>query len=140
MKTSKSAIFLFELMIIIIVFVLAAAVCTQIFASAFKMSTESRELTMSSINAQTIAEQFKAGKDGVEPLYFDKEWAAADRAGAFYTVELDEQDTSLGLTGVRPAVDGTVTAESNMREAYVNVFKAGEEEAIYTLHVKEFAG
>ena len=55
MKTSKSAVFLFELMIIILVFVLAAAVCTQIFASAFTMSTESRELTMSSINAQTVA-------------------------------------------------------------------------------------
>ena len=123
MRTSKSAVFLFELMVIILVFVLAAAVCTQIFASAFKMSTESRELTMSSINAQTVAEQFKAGANDTGPLYFDKEWEQTDKAGAQYTIELDES------TGTAP-----------MREAYVNVFKTGEEEAIYSLIVKRFAG
>ena len=123
MKTSKAAVFLFELMIIILVFVLAAAVCSQIFASAFGMSTESRELTMSSINAQTVAEQFKAGKADIETLYFDNDWVAAGMTVADYRVELDE------LSGTAP-----------MREAYVNVFKIGEDEAIYTLHVKEFTG
>jgi len=123
MKTSKSAVFLFELMIIILVFVLAAAVCTQIFAGAYKMSTESRELTMSSINAQTVAEQFKAGDSDIEPLYFDANWAATGMTGAEYRVELNE------FSGTAP-----------MRVADVNVFKIGEEEAIYTLHVKEFAG
>ena len=122
MKTSKSAVFLFELMIIILVFALAAAVCTQIFASAYKMSTESHELTMSSINAQTVAEQFKAGVD-VEPLYFDRDWAAVGSADAFYRVELDEQDAARWI-----------------RDAYVNVFKTGEEDAIFTIHVKEFTG
>jgi len=122
MKVTKSAVFLFELMIIILVFTLAAAVCTQIFASAYTMSTESRELTMSSINAQTIAEQFKSGKSDTEPLYFDSDWALTNRAGASYSVELDERTAS------------------NMREAYVNVFRIGSGEAIYTLHVKEFTG
>jgi len=123
MKTSKSAVFLFELMIIILVFVLAAAICTQIFAAAFKMSTESRELTMSSINAQTIAEQFKAGDSDIQPLYFDSGWETAGMTVAEYRVELDE------LSGTAP-----------MREAYVKVFKIGKDEAIYTLHVKRFAG
>jgi len=123
MKTSKSAVFLFELMIIILVFALAAAVCTQIFATAYTMSTESRELTMSSINAQTVAEQFKAGESDIEPLYFDRDWAAADQAGAEYRVELNES------TGTAP-----------MREAYVNVYKIGDDEALYTLQVKRFAG
>jgi len=138
MKTSKSAVFLFELMIIILVFVLAAAVCTQIFASAFKMSVESRELTMSSINAQTVAEQFKAGVPGIKTLYFDAEWEATSEPGAEYRVELDEVDG----TEVKICVasgEATVT-DSNMREAFVNVYKAGEEAAIYTLHVKEYIG
>jgi len=123
MKTSKAAVFLFELMIIILVFVLAAAICTQIFASAFAMSTESRELTMSSISAQTVAEQFKAGKSDIETHYYDADWAATDPDGAEYWVELYE------LVGTAP-----------MRDAYVYVHKAGESVAIYTLHVKEFAG
>jgi len=137
MRTSKSAVFLFELMIIILVFSLAAAICTQIFASAYKMSTESRELTMSSINAQTIAEEFKAGEPDIEPLYFDKNWAASDQADAYYRVELDENDS---ITGVSPPTGGSVAVGSNIREAFVNVFKLGDDQAIYTLHVKEFVG
>ena len=123
MKTSKSAVFLFELMVIILVFALASAVCTQIFASSYKMSTESHELTMSSINAQTIAEEYKAGVEDIETLYFDREWAATGQTTAFYWVELNES------TGTAP-----------MREAYVNVYKIGEDEALYTLQVKRFAG
>ena len=123
MRTSKSAVFLFELMIIIFVFTLAAAVCTQIFASAFNMSTESRELTMSSINAQTVAERFKAGEPDTGPLYFDRDWAATDKAGAFYAVVLEEQ-----------------AGQPDMRDAFVNVYKAGGTDAVYTIHVKEFTG
>ena len=123
MKTSKSAVFLFELMIIIFVFTLAAAVCTQIFAAAFNMSTESRELTMSSINAQTVAEHFKAGEQDAGILYFDRDWVATDEHAAYYIVQLDEQ-----------------TDEPRMRAACVNVFKGGNPDAIYTLNVKEFVG
>jgi len=123
MKTSKSAVFLFELMIIILVFVIAAAICAQIFASAYKMSTESRELTMSSINAQTLAEEFKAGIPDVAPMYFDRNWKATDQNSAYYTVILEGQDTS-----------------SDMRSASVNVYKSGEKDSVYTLQVKEFAG
>jgi hypothetical protein len=123
MKASKSAIFLFELMIIILVFTLAAAICTKIFASSFNMSTESRELTMSSMNAQTIAEEFKADKPDIEPLYFDRDWVATDESNAFYTVLLEEQGDS-----------------DNMRNAYVNVHKDGKTEPIFSIHVKEFVG
>ena len=123
MKVSKSAVFLFELMIIILVFTMAAAICTQIFATSFNMSTESHELTMSSMNAQTIAEEFKAGKEGIQPLYFDREWAAAADSDAYYTVRLEEQPGG-----------------PDMRDAYVNVYKSGGAEAIFTLHVKEYMG
>ncbi|MDR3305210.1 MAG: hypothetical protein LBS85_04145 [Clostridiales Family XIII bacterium] len=123
MRTSKSAVFLFELMIIILVFTLAAAICTQIFAQSFVTSTTSHELTMSSINAQTVAEQFKAGADDIDPLYFDEDWQKTDAAGAVYTVSLEGQAGSPG-----------------MRDAYVAVSKAGGGESIFSLHVKEFVG
>ena len=126
MKVSKSAVFLFELMIIILVFTMAAAICTRIFASAFNMSVESRELTMSSINAQTVAEYYKAGKGDVPSLYFDRSWRACGAADAYYTVALEEQDGG--------------AAHGNMRDAYVNVYKQGGAESIYSLHVKEFVG
>ena len=123
MKTSKSAIFLFELMIVILVFTFAAAICVQIFASAFKASDESHDLTMSSINAQSVAEHYKAGSGDVGPLYFDRDWRPVGEAGAFYTVELSEQE-----------------AGPLMREAYVNVFRKDVDESIFTLHVNEYVG
>ena len=125
MKTSKSAVFLFELMIVILVFTLASAICARIFVSSFTMSAESRDLTMSSINAQTVAEQFKAGASDVDPLCFDRGWAATDESNAFYKVVL---------------APSQITAQPGMREAYVHVYKSGETESIYTLYVKEFVG
>ena len=121
MRASKSAVFLFELMIIILVFSLAAAICTQIFATSYNVSTQSRELTMSSINAQTVAEQFKAGNTDTEPLYFDNEWTVTNESGAYYIVALEKQ-----------------TGSDNIRDANVNVYKKGSAEAIYSLHVKEY--
>ncbi|MDR0875893.1 MAG: hypothetical protein LBN12_06770 [Clostridiales Family XIII bacterium] len=123
MKTSKSAIFLFELMIIILVFTLAAAICTQIFARSYTMSQESRALTMGSINAQTVAEQFKANGEAPEDLYFDKEWAAVSEGDAYYTVKLE---------------DGGSTDE--MKSADVRIYQTGKNDSIYTLHVKRFEG
>ena len=127
MKVSKSAVFLFELMIIILVFTLAAAICSQIFAGAFKMSEKSHDLTMSSINAQAVAEHYKAGDDATAPLYFDRNWKACDAAGAFYTVALDEQPSEQA-------------GPPKMREAYVNVYRKDSAESIFTLHVKEYVG
>jgi hypothetical protein len=123
MRISKSAVFLFELMVIILVFTMAAAICSLIFADAFKMSTESHDLTMSSINAQAVAEHFKAGDEGAGPLYFDRDWKACGASGAYYTVALEEQEGA-----------------PDMREAYVHVYKKDGEESIFTLHVKEFVG
>ena len=124
MRVSKSAVFLFELMIIILVFTLAAAICTQIFASSYNMSKESHELTMSSINAQTVAERFKADiNEPGERRYFDRDWKASSEQDAYYTIALEE-------------TEGT----EKTREAWVNVYEQDAEDVIFALHVKEYVG
>ena len=123
MKTSKSAVFLFELMIIILVFVFAAAICTQLFVYSFLTSKESHELTMSSIYAQMVAERFKAGSPDSGSLYFDSDWNAVDAADAQYTVALEEQNMA-----------------DEMRAAYVNVYETGSDDVIYSLYVKRYTG
>jgi Tfp pilus assembly protein PilE len=125
MKISKSALFLFELMIVILIFTFAAAICTEIFANSLRMSRESRGLTMSSVNAQTVAEEFKASDSAAAPppLYFDEDWTAAeDGESAFYTVVLEDNGST-----------------PQMKDAFVNVYQGGAEEPIYSLHVKAFA-
>ena len=123
MRVSKSAVFLFELMIIILVFTLAAAVCTQIFARSFTMSQDSRALTMGSINAQTMAEQFKSTGEKQEDQHFDKDWVSVTEADAYYTVKLEDSGST-----------------EKMKSAEVNVYKVDEGEAVFSLQVKRFEG
>ena len=61
MKTrSKTPLFLMELIIMLLVFSISAAVCLQVFSGAKKISEESRKLDAAVIQAQTIAECWKA--------------------------------------------------------------------------------
>ena len=121
MKVSKSAVFLFELMVIILVFTIAAAICTSIFAESFNMSKESKDLTMSSINAQTLAERFKAGEDNIDTQYFNKDWEAVGESEAAYTIKVDAD-----------------TSSASMRAASVTVYR--EDESFFSITVKEFVG
>ena len=56
MKTrSKTPLFLMELIIMLLVFSVSAAVCLQVFSGARKISEESRKLDAAVMQAQTIA-------------------------------------------------------------------------------------
>lgn len=125
MKASKSAIFLFELMIVILVFTIAAAVCVKIFVSAYSMSEESRALTMSATIAASAADVFKASNGGDdEASYFDEDWnPVMDEADAYYSVEIEDA----GRT-------------DQLLSATVNVYARGEGAPIYTLDVEKYVG
>ena len=60
MKISKTALFLFELMFVILVFTISAAICTNIFAKAYTFSTDSKNLTTAVLKVGTAAEVIKA--------------------------------------------------------------------------------
>ena len=61
MKTrSKTPLFLMELIIMLLVFSIAAAVCLQVFSGSKKISEESRKLDAAVMQAQSIAECWKA--------------------------------------------------------------------------------
>jgi hypothetical protein len=128
-KVSKTAIFLFELMAVILVFSIATAVCVEIFGAAHRFSAESTDLTMAVLKAESVAEEFKAGEtpDGV--LYFDKEWktlaekeAGEDKAAYFISTDLREED--------------------GMEEMSISVQKTGYggPQEVYGLQVKSYRG
>ena len=61
MKTrSKTPLFLMELIIMLLVFSISAAVCLQVFSGAKKISEESRKLDAAVMQAQKVAECWKA--------------------------------------------------------------------------------
>ena len=161
MKVSKSAVFLFELMIVIFVFTFTAAICMQIFAASFRQSEESRALTMSAVNAQTVAERFKADATAQQaPLWFDRNWKQVKtEADAYYTVTLVPQGSAAGSSAVGsggaaanqpvPAdLDGSAgsgdiisaATPGGLKSAQVQVLQKGEKTPLYTLDVKEYVG
>ena len=63
---SKTPLFLMELIIMLLVFSISAAVCLQVFSGAKKISEESRKLDAAVMKAQTIAECWKASHGDLE--------------------------------------------------------------------------
>jgi hypothetical protein len=125
MKISKTAIFLFELMVVILVFSLAAAVCTSIFGKAYGFSEQSKALTMAVLKAESVAEAFKAGKTPDGDLLFDREWrATTDEDRVVYRVTAD------------------VSGDGGMRVMDIAVTKVeggdADTEDVYALKVKSY--
>jgi Tfp pilus assembly protein PilV len=122
MKISKSAIFLFELMVVILVFTISAAICTSIFAKAYRFSEDSENLTMAVIRAESAAEAFKASSDDERSpgeLYYDESWkSVASKDDACFQIVLS------------PSKQG------NLSVCDIGVYKGDEN--IYNLEVKAY--
>jgi hypothetical protein len=136
---SKTRLFLIEMIIIILFFALAAAVCANVFVKAHLLSAQSADLSMAVIKAQTAAECVKETEGNLPKLclllngqqtgqkvtvFYDKDWETAEDEQAVYTLEADVQTK-----------DGLLTASITMRkgdeEIYsVNTGRYMKEEAL----------
>ena len=63
---SKTPLFLMELLIMLLVFSISAAICLQVFAGARRISDESRRLDLAVMQAQTAAECWKASHGNLD--------------------------------------------------------------------------
>ncbi len=126
MKVSKSGLFLFELIIVIFLFTVSAAICISIFASSYNFSTDSENLTMSSIKAETAAEVFKdsdgnAGSDAQ---------AIIDALGAgndTYDIIIDEGTGSYGDFTLNLYFDKQWRNTDDLNKAYVLTVNASND-------------
>ncbi|MEG2770399.1 MAG: hypothetical protein RR902_06225 [Oscillospiraceae bacterium] len=66
--TSKSSLFLMELIIAILFFSVSSAICVQLFVTAHLKSESSVNLNLAVLQAETVAEQYKAGKGEIFAL------------------------------------------------------------------------
>jgi hypothetical protein len=100
-NSSHSRAFFLELVINLVLFMLCAAVCLQVFAQAFVKSDESSALAQATLRVQSVAEAFKAGGGDIGAvmvmlggeatdegmvLYYDSGWNPVSGANAVYTV------------------------------------------------------
>jgi Tfp pilus assembly protein PilE len=120
MKVSKTAIFLFELMVVILVFSIAAAICSNIFAKAYNFSTDSKALTMAVIKAESAAEAFKVGAYNGDAQYFDEDWKTSTEDKAVY------------------AIRSETAQEGALDVCRITVTNDDKEQLIYDLEVKSY--
>lgn len=86
-ERTKAAIFLMELLIVIAVFSVCAAVCAFIFTEAFITANEASDLNNAVITAKNAAEIFKASGEE-SSIYYDKNWQPCNKENAEYALHI----------------------------------------------------
>lgn len=117
---SGSGMFLIELLIGLLIFAIASAICLRIFVAASQISTGSTELNHAVIAAQNNAECFKSVRgdlpeaadllggdlsdnDTELTLFYDTDWNQSAQAGSGYVAVIRQVSKQDGV------IDGEVT-------------------------------
>ena len=122
---SKSSLFLIELVIVILVFSLSAAVCLRMFFQSRLISNESRNISQASLAVQSVADSYKGMHgdylkttellngtlvDSTITFYYNEVWEqVSSNTNASYTVvveKISEKHKESSVTA--SSIDGTV--------------------------------
>lgn len=130
----RSSLFLMELIIAILFFSLASAICVQLFVKSHSLEKESVDINHAINAAASVAEIFRSQEDAHMLLqeqfpagelsqnsyrfFYDKNWELCDVSNRAYTVSLHTLESDGFLLGT------------------VEVTR--EEEALYQLHLKKY--
>lgn len=139
-RTSKSGVFLIELIIAILFFSVASVICVQLFVKAQLISRESQDVSAAVALAQDCAERFKqmdseakelliGANDGTQVRYFGRlngtveELAGPETAEYTLTARYSE------------SVDAVYRVEITVCRP-----EAAAQEPLFTLEAKDYAG
>lgn len=134
--TSKSGLFLLEMMISILFFSIAAVICMQVFVKAHLLSREARDLNKAVSCAATGAEALMhissqeellgylpgciLAEDGYYVVYYDREWKTCEAGSAYTCMEMWQ------------------TEGDGMRTGVITIGRIGEEEPVYQLETGRY--
>jgi len=140
MKISKSALFLFELMFVILVFTISAAICTNVFAKAYTFSTESKDLTTAVLKVGSEAEEIKANiLNKPEAVFSDDQEVNDNRETPVYQTKYYDKNWESTTEGNAVYyLDSTPEWNGHILEVNVGISKGDEE--IYSVVVKTYGG
>lgn len=107
--TSKSSLFLMEMVIALLFFSICSAICIRVFAAAYKDTSYSRNLSSASFLCQSAAEVYKAcGGDikkaaevldgiyemGKAKIYYDRDWnTTREKDNAEFVLFIEDEGT-----------------------------------------------
>lgn len=126
-RNSRSALFLMELILAILFFAAASAVCVQLFVRAHLVSRDTRDLNQAMASAQSAAAVLQAengdlaaagallemqtAQDGSLQTGYDEEWLPAETENAAYLLEMAAGEDGMTLICVTRVQDGEVLIE-----------------------------
>jgi type II secretory pathway pseudopilin PulG len=108
---SKVNIFLIELIIVILIFAISAAIIVNLFAASSKVNRESRDKSVSLMKIESIIEEYKSFEFAIEgnncleslgfPKLYDKDWIeTTDEVQAVYSIVLLSSQKKYGSGSV----------------------------------------
>lgn len=94
---NTSSRFLLELILAVLFFSVASALCIQIFTKAHLMSQDARDLNFAVNEVSSMAEQMPDDSLQNAAAYYDSSYASCEKADAVYvlTVHYEPEDTLL---------------------------------------------
>lgn len=94
---NTSSLFLLELILAVLFFSVASALCIQIFTKAHLMSQDARDLNFAVNEVSSMAEQMPDDSLQDAATYYDSSYASCEKADAVYvlTVHYEPEDTLL---------------------------------------------
>lgn len=94
---NTSSLFLLELILAVLFFSVASALCIQIFTKAHLMSQDARDLNFAVNEVSSMSEQMSDGTLQDAAAYYDSSYASCEKADAVYvlTVHYEPEDTLL---------------------------------------------
>lgn len=96
-RNNTSSLFLLELILAVLFFSVASALCIQIFTKAHLMSQDARDLNFAVNEVSSMAEQMPDDSLQDAAAYYDSSYASCEKADAVYvlTVHYEPEDTLL---------------------------------------------
>ena len=119
-ESSKSSLFLLELMISIVFFALAAAGCVQVFAKAHMLSQEAGRLDMAVSVAQSLAEECSGSRMEDNQRYYDELGNVCGKEEGVYLAEILQ------------------TEQAGMNQIHITVMDMETQDTLYTLQTASY--
>ena len=119
-ESSKSSLFLLELMISIVFFALAAAGCVQVFAKAHMLSQEAGRLDMAVSVAQSLAEECSGSRMEDNQRYYYELGNVCGKEDGVYLAEILQ------------------TEQAGMNQIHITVMDMETQDILYTLQTASY--
>lgn len=129
-KTSGRSLFILEIVILFVLFIISIVVCVSLFVSASSKNHQANDLNSAVIKAVTIADTIKSCGGDVDQA---KQRLNAD---SDFHIYYDAQWN----TGKEKVYQAAITYQikSGMLTAVIQFLRIGQSEPIYSLEIKEF--